>query len=173
VSDAEPQSHARGRARQGPGARERARQGQDARARPEQAARPAGRAPSVDAQLAQARAWLAERRVPEARAAIEDVLRSGASRSARAEALSLVAECALVEQHYEQAVAAYLQVATQHPRLGAGQNALFAAARIRAQQGHTGEARALLHRYLDRYPAGRFRDEAERRLAQLDAPAAP
>jgi hypothetical protein len=134
---------------------------------------PTGATGEPDAQLARARALLAEQRVPEARAAIESALRARPARDIRAEALSLAAECALVEKHYEQAVAAYLQVATQFSRLGAGENALFAAGRIRAQQGDAAQARTLLHRYLARYPAGRFRDEAHRRLVQLGEPAAP
>jgi ferric-dicitrate binding protein FerR (iron transport regulator) len=135
--------------------------------RARRAARTTSDAAAADALLARARSWLAERRVPEARTAIEGVLRDSASRATRAEALSLAAECSLVERHYEQAVATYLQVAAQHPRLDAGQNALFAAARIRAQQGQAAQARTLLRRYLQRYPTGSFREEAERRLAQL------
>jgi hypothetical protein len=52
-------------------------------------------------------------------------------------------------------------VAEQFRSLGAGENALFAAARL---EQNDRAARALLMRYLERYPRGRFVVEAKARL---------
>jgi TolA-binding protein len=62
----------------------------------------------------------------------------------------------------------YLEVAEQYRKLRAGENALFAAARLEARSNADGKARKLLQKYLDRYPDGRFVDEATQRLANLD-----
>jgi hypothetical protein len=90
-----------------------------------------------------------------------------------AEALSLRAECALVEYSYDDARDAYLEVATHWPGLSAGKTALFAAARIEAQHGRPERAQQLLTRYLDADPHGPFAREAATRLQALLRKLAP
>jgi outer membrane protein assembly factor BamD (BamD/ComL family) len=65
----------------------------------------------------------------------------------------------------------YLDVAERFSDLSAGEVALFAAARLQANRGVSAEARRLLHRYLKRYPEGRFARDAADRLRILDEPA--
>jgi hypothetical protein len=132
---------------------------------------PGGQAPQKDATalLAEARAHLAARRVVEARASIEAALGAAQRQAQRAEAMSLRAECALVTGDLATAVEAYLRVARAFDDDPAGQNALFAAARLEAERGRSAAAAALLERYLARYPHGRFVNEARTRLRELGA----
>lgn len=44
----------------------------------------------------------------------------------------------------------------------AGETALFAAARLELSRGRAEAARARFDRYLERYPSGRFADDARR-----------
>jgi len=89
------------------------------------------------------------------------------SAAERAEALSLRADCALVEGDLAAAASGYLQVAERFARLPAGENALFAAGRLEAERGAHAAARKLLARYLEQYPHGRFVKEASARLRSL------
>jgi hypothetical protein len=130
-------------------------------------ARSTGAAKDPSALLIEARAHLAARRVEDARQSIDAALALGRVRSQRAEAMSLRAECALVEGDLATAVEAYLRVARAFAREPAGQNALFAAARLEAERGRSASAAALLERYLARYPRGRFVKEARTRLREL------
>lgn len=126
--------------------------------------------PDPGALLAQARAHLAARKVADARQSVEAAL--ALTRRAprqRAEAMSLRAECALVEGDLGTAIEAYLRVARAFGREPAGQNALFAAARLEAERGRSAAAAALFERYLARYPSGRFVKEARTRLRELGA----
>ena len=77
----------------------------------------------------------------------------------------LRAECALVAGDAAGASAAYLHVARSFARLPAGENALFAAARIERERGASAQAARILEQYLERYPDGRFAKEARNRLA--------
>jgi len=52
--------------------------------------------------------------------------------------------------------------------LPAGETALFAAGRTLADAGRRASATHWLHRYLDRYPSGRFTVEAKERLAGFE-----
>jgi hypothetical protein len=60
-----------------------------------------------------------------------------------------------------------LLVAKRFANLQAGENALFASARLDADRLSGSPAEAGLIRYLARYPRGRFVKEAEARLREL------
>ncbi|MDB4973648.1 MAG: FecR protein [Myxococcaceae bacterium] len=122
---------------------------------------------SVAQLLVQAREALGASSVERARALLQQVDRRAASRTERAEAATLVAECALVEHDAPAAIRTYLQVAERYRGLRAGENALFAAAQLSTREPREEQAARLLSRYLERYPQGRFADEAQARLTQL------
>lgn len=127
------------------------------------------RRPRADAAalLGQARVELASRQVAAARRTIDAVLQLSLSPPVHAEALSLRADCALVEGDKGAAADAYLRVAERFAKLPAGENALFAAARLRSERGDAKAAKQLLSLYLSRYPAGHFVKEASGRLRDL------
>jgi hypothetical protein len=130
--------------------------------------RPEGVSASVH--LRAARAALARGSVPEARVELERALHARPSRLEQAEERTLAAECALVSGERARAVALYRAVADRYRDLDAGENALFAAARVAQESGDTALGRRLLERYLKRHPRGRFRADAERRLAEASPP---
>jgi len=140
-----------------------------ARKRPRKRTKPAAE-PEVDVSelLADARSHLASKSVEGAKGAIQSALDAEPNRRQQAEAYSLIAECALVSGERAKAARLYLQVATKYRGLRAAENALFAAARIEANDGNHAAAKQHLERYLERYPDGRFRDEAERRLSDIE-----
>lgn len=113
--------------------------------------------------LSEARHALAVHRVSDAEHAVDAALRLHPSQYELAEARTLQAECAGAAGDAERAVRLYLGVAKQFGG-PAAENALFSAARLRARQGASAQARALFEDYVRRYPAGRFRQEAERHL---------
>jgi hypothetical protein len=117
--------------------------------------------------LARARSELGKGHLETAADAIERASRASSRPADQAEALSLRAEHALLRRDLEAAVETYLRVARRFERLPAGQNALFAAARLEADRGRKEHALALLERYLQRYPAGRLAPEARARLRSL------
>jgi hypothetical protein len=123
--------------------------------------------------LERARTALAEKHVAQARELIASALRLDPAEAERAEALSLRAEGALVEGRLDAAISGYLQVADAYAQLGAGENALFAAARLEKNRGRGGDAAQLFERYLARYPRGRFAKEATSRLRELRATTNP
>jgi hypothetical protein len=133
-------------------------------------AAPSRPAPSADEWLGRARAHLAARRIHEARRAVTAALDARPAPRAEAEARTLLAECAQAEGSHAEAARLYRVVAERHRDLPAGENALFAAARAEARAGQASEARALYRTYLERYPAGRFAGEVEKRLRKPDAP---
>jgi hypothetical protein len=94
---------------------------------------------------------------------------SSAAASARddAEARMFLAEVAHANGELDLAVERYLDVATRFGDLPAGESALYAAARIELRRSRAAAARALLTRYLARYPAGRYADDVRRELATL------
>ncbi len=122
----------------------------------------------VAALLASARSHLAAKSVAAAREDIQRALDAEPSRREQAEAYSLIAECALVSGEPAKASRLYLQVTDNYRGLSAAENALFAAARIEANAGNAAAAKKHLERYLERYPDGRFRSEAERRLSEIE-----
>jgi hypothetical protein len=82
--------------------------------------------------------------------------------------MSLRAEAHLMAGQRAAAVRSYLQVARRFAGSAAGENALFAAARLEAERGAP-RAPALLSRYLERYPQGRFVRDARSRMRALSA----
>ncbi len=126
--------------------------------------------PEVDVseRLARARTRLARGDVRGARALIREARRADPSRVERAEAETLLAESALVAGDRARAAERYLAVAESYARLSAGENALFAAARIERELGHDARAAELFERYINRYPNGRFRADAELRLKEAE-----
>jgi hypothetical protein len=117
--------------------------------------------------LENARAQLAQHRVADARHILQRALAAPLSANQRAEALSLRAECSLLDADYGRARDGYLRVSSTYRSIAAGQTALFAAGRIEAEHGSKSNARALFARYLARYPNGSFSKEAAQRLASL------
>jgi hypothetical protein len=125
--------------------------------------------PQPDALLEQAQRQLVAHQVSAARRNLEQALSLSLTRSQKAEALSLRAECALVVEEFQAARDLYLKVAQKFGNLPAGETALFAAARIEAEHGPRANAARLLNRYLEHYPYGRFVKEAGARLRALSA----
>ncbi len=121
-------------------------------------------APNAAALVAEARRALAARRVPEARALVERALALADGRADRAEAETLRAECELVAGDMTLAGRLYLSVADRYGDLAAGENALFAAATVARKAGRDTAAMALLRRYAERYPSGRFQRQVRARL---------
>ncbi len=130
---------------------------------------PAPARPSAAHELATARRALANGKVDRARAAVDRALDASPRHSQRAEAETLLAECAMVAGDAADALARYQAVATRYRGTPAGENALFAAARLAARAGHRALARQLLDDYSQTYPDGRFSREVDtwrRRLGQ-------
>jgi hypothetical protein len=129
----------------------------------------AGRSRPADVaeQLARARRDLANGQVARAEKEASSILAGARDRRQEAEARTLLAECAQSRGKIDQAVAAYAAVAERFGELPAGETALFAAGRTLADAGRRTPAAHWLHRYLDRYPSGRFTVEAKERLAGL------
>jgi TolA-binding protein len=136
--------------------------------RPARAAEPptASGAPAID-RLGVARAQLAAQDYAGAERSANDLLAAAPGRGDEAEARILLAEVAQAQGALELAVTRYLAVATQLSDLPAAESALYAAARIELRRTRAAAARALLTRYLDRYPRGRYAVDARRELAAL------
>lgn len=117
--------------------------------------------------LEQARSSLALGQTSRARTALQGVLAQRLAQHERAEAKSLLAECALVDGHHEHAATLYLEVAHENRGRPAGGTALFAAARAQMTAGNHAAAERLLLRYLDHYPSGPLKAEAQRRLQRI------
>lgn len=128
-------------------------------------------APRADAAalIERARVQLGGKHISAARTSIDAALGLAPQPRLRAEALTLRAECALVDGDHAAAIEAYLRVARSFGDLPAGENALYAAARLEAERQRSAAAAQLLERYLDRYPHGRFEREARARLRALSA----
>jgi TolA-binding protein len=114
--------------------------------------------------IRQARAALGRGDVGTARTLVGRAGRAARVVSDRAEVATLDAECELLARRPTQAVAAYLRVADRYAGLRAGENALFAAAQLSLRERDGEAAHRLFERYLSRYPAGRFVDEARAHL---------
>ena len=82
-----------------------------------------------------------------------------------AEARIFLADVAQAAGALDRAVERYLAVATEFADLPAGESALYAVARIELRRSRTAAGRAVLVRYLARYPSGRYADDARRQLA--------
>jgi hypothetical protein len=123
-------------------------------------------APDFDARIAAARGLLAKGDAAGARRALAALLAQPLASRQRAEAKSLMAECALVEGDYAAAARAYGEVADGGDSLAA-ETALFAQGRAQMRAGQKAAARRTFQRYLARYPKGRFRAEAQGHLQRL------
>jgi len=117
--------------------------------------------------LEQARSQLAAGDATAAQRSAEAVLAFAPSESDEAEARMFLAEVAHASGALELAVERYLAVAARFGALPAGESALYAAARIELRRARVATARELLTRYLARYPAGRYANDARRELATL------
>ena len=122
----------------------------------------------VAEQLARARRDLANGQVARAEKEASSILAGSRERRQEAEARTLLAECAQARGKIDQAIATYAVVAERFGDLPAGETALFAAGRTLADAGRRVSATHWLHRYLDRYPSGRFTVEAKERLAGFE-----
>jgi hypothetical protein len=122
----------------------------------------------VAEQLSRARRDLANGQVARAEKEASSILAGARERRQEAEARTLLAECAQSRGKIDQAIAAYAAVAERFGDLPAGETALFAAGRTLADAGRRVSAAHWLHRYLDRYPSGRFTVEAKERLAGVE-----
>jgi ferric-dicitrate binding protein FerR (iron transport regulator) len=127
----------------------------------------APQSPAIEHQLEQARVALGRRDLALAREIITRVLAQNLKPQAAAEALSLRAECALMAGDLAGAAAGYRIVSQRFSNLPAGENAMFASARIDADRLSGARAHSGLMRYLARYPHGRFVKEASARLREL------
>jgi len=131
---------------------------------PAAAAHAAG--PSATTLLADACSQLAAQDYAAAERTAERVLATSPSRGDAAEARIFLADLAQVSGALDRAVTRYLAVAAEFADLPVAESALYAAARVELRRSRTGAARAVLERYLARYPAGRYADDARRELAQ-------
>ncbi len=122
-----------------------------------------------DAQLSieKAQKALARGAAAEARSILSRIRQKDLERPLRAEVATLLAEASLLEHEPKAAMSAYETIAKRYADLKAGENAAFAAAQLAGRVAPTRE-RALLERYLQAYPKGRFTREASARLEKLD-----
>ncbi len=152
--------------------------GDDARQSPS-APTPTPRQPAVAhvadgaAMLTAARRQLAAGRISDAENLVRRAMSGKLSASQRAEAGTLLAECALVGGDKDSAARLYERVAEKHAGTSAGESAAFAAARAKHASGDWPEARALFLRYLTQYPHGRFRADAHRHIREIANREAP
>ena len=130
-------------------------------------AEPSLAAPAAAGWLARARAAFGAGRFAEAERHADAALDASPSRLQAAEARAVLAECAQALGRLDDAVARYRAIAARFADLPDAEHALFAAARLEASRGRAGSARGLLRHYLDRYPTGRYVDDARRRLGDL------
>jgi hypothetical protein len=124
-------------------------------------------APAASALLATAHATFASGRFADAEQLAARALAADPRRADAAEARALLAECAQAGGRIDDAIDQYRTLAERYADLPPGESALFTAARLAAKGGRAAEARALLERYLERFPGGRYADDARRRLADL------
>lgn len=113
--------------------------------------------------LEQARAEFNARDFAAAERHADAALDATPTRTQAAEARTLLAECAQATGKPDDALARYEAIATRFADLPAGETALFAAARLQSTRDRDG-ARKTFERYLERYPAGRFAEDARRQL---------
>jgi hypothetical protein len=139
----------------------------DVRAPAQRSVRAEALHPQLGALLREVREHLAAQRLPRARELLDQAATLPGAPAERADAMSLRAECALLSGDHADAIETYLKVARRFGQLPAGENALFAAARLEAERARGAAASQLLERYLQRYPKGRFVKEAQARLRTL------
>ncbi len=123
------------------------------------------RARSVDELLSDARAALAAGNIGHARECVASALRARPRPRQRAMAELLSADTMLVESRYDDALTAYRSMMDRFASYPEGETAAFALAQLLSERGPQDRAQQALERYLERYPAGRFAAEVEKKLA--------
>ena len=121
----------------------------------------------VDQFIAEARSALAAGDPGLARARIAVALGARPTGRQRATADLLAAASFLVEGRYEEALAAYRRTAESFGQYPESETAAFAIAQLLCERDSTDEARAALQAYIERYPKGRFVQDARRKLDSL------
>ncbi|HUQ06564.1 MAG TPA: tetratricopeptide repeat protein [Kofleriaceae bacterium] len=125
------------------------------------------RTPTVAELMTKARRQFAARQYAEAARTTEDALDRSPRRSDEAEARIFLGDIAQATGDLALAARRYTAVADTFAGEPAAESALYAVARIELRRGRTAAARALLARYLDRHPAGRYADDVRRELDAL------
>jgi hypothetical protein len=133
---------------------------------PEGATKQAGKN-RVDQRIAEARSALAAGDPELARSRIVSALGARPTGRQRAVADLLAAASFLVEGRYEEALVAYRRTAESFGKYPESETAAFAIAQLLCERDSTDEARAALQAYIERYPEGRFVQDARRKLASL------
>jgi TolA-binding protein len=121
----------------------------------------------VDQLIAEARSALAAGDTERARARIATALGARPTGRQRAVADLLAAASFLVEGRYEEALAAYRRTAESFGKYPESETAAFAMAQLLCERDSTDEARTALQAYIERYPEGRFVQDARRKLSSL------
>lgn len=114
--------------------------------------------------LAQARQKMAQGESASASALAKRILQQTLEPNVRAEVETLLAECHQIGGDLSAAARQYELVAAKYVATRAGENALFAAAKLWQSLAADEQAQSSLRLYLQRYPHGLFRADAERRL---------
>ncbi|MDX2018858.1 MAG: hypothetical protein SF187_01355 [Deltaproteobacteria bacterium] len=114
--------------------------------------------------LAQARQKMAQGESASASALAKRILQQTLEPNVRAEVETLLAECHQIGGDLSAAARQYELVAAKYVATRAGENALFAAAKLWQSLAADERAQSSLRLYLQRYPHGLFRADAERRL---------
>jgi ferric-dicitrate binding protein FerR (iron transport regulator) len=121
----------------------------------------------VDMLLAEARSVLAAGEAKLARERIVAALDNHPSARQRAMAELLAADSFLVESRYSAALAAYRRTSAMFDGFPESETAAFATAQLLCERGSQADARSALQRYVERYPNGRFIEDARRKLRPL------
>lgn len=117
--------------------------------------------------LERARTEFAAKQFDDAETTANLALAAKPTHALKAEIHMLLAEIAQGAGKADLAIERYTAVADAFRGTAAAESALYAAARVELKRRDTAAARALLGRYLDRYPTGRYADDARRELAAI------
>jgi Putative zinc-finger/FecR protein len=120
-----------------------------------------------DLLIAEARSHLAAGDPEVARERIASALGTHPPGRQRATAGLLIAASFLVERRYDEALTAYRRTAELFGKYPESETAAFAIAQLLCERAAGDDARAALAAYIERYPEGRFVQDARRKLASL------
>jgi hypothetical protein len=123
--------------------------------------------PTFDELMALARKQFAAREYTTATRTTEDALALRPRRDDEAEARTFLGDIAQASGDLALAARRYTAVADDFAGAPSAESALYAAARVELRRGRTAAARALLERYLDHHPDGRYADDVRRELSAL------